>query len=243
MLILNTFPILDKMTIQNNPFNFFDKVFYINLDSRPERRLHIENELKKYNIIAERFPAIQLTKEQNANLKKEGCTFKNDERPEYSRFAKSCALSHLGIILKSKLMGYKNVLILEDDVIFREDILKELKKSLEDLIKESKWDMFYIGCNPFSYKKITENLSLSLGSYAAHAYAVNSHFYDTILNMPFRVLPIIDVYYYNLSTNPLNKLYMSSANLAWQIPSYSTLEEVNVDYYPIIEQRYNLNMM
>lgn len=227
--------------METNPFNFFDKIFYINLDDRPERRLHIENELEKYGIIAERFPAIQLTQEQNEILKSEGCMFKKDERPEYSRFAKSCALSHLHIILRSKLMGYKNVLILEDDVIFKEDILVELKKSLADLEKESRWDMFYIGCNPFLYEKVTDNLSISLGAYAAHAYAVNSHFYDTILNIPFRILPIIDVYYYNLSTNPLYKLYMSPHNLAWQIPSYSTLEERDVDYYPIVEERYNLN--
>jgi hypothetical protein len=227
--------------MEMNPFNFFDKIFYINLDDRPDRKLHIENELKKYNIVAERFSAIQLTQEQNEILKNEGCTFKKDERPEYSRFAKSCALSHLNIILRSKLMGYKNVLILEDDAIFREDIIDELKKSLDDLKKESRWDMFYIGCNPFSYENITDNLSISLGAYGAHAYAVNSHFYDTILNIPFKALPIIDVYYYNLSTNPLYKLYMSSHNLAWQIPSYSTLEEMDVDYYSIIEQRYNQN--
>lgn len=229
------------MSIVTNPFNFFDKIFYINLDSRKDRKLHIENELKKYEIVAERFEAIQISKEQNEILKKEGCKFKNDERPEYSRFAKSCALSHINIILKSKLMGYKNVLILEDDVVFRQDILTELQKSLEDLKKEYKWDMFYLGCNPFSYKKISENLSLSLGSYSAHAYAVNSHFYDTILNIPFKVLPIIDIYYFNLATNPLNKLYMSSTNLACQIPSYSDLEQKNVNYIPIIQQRYNFN--
>ena len=91
------------MTTQNNPFNFFDKVFFINLDSRPERKLHIEHELKKYGIVAERFSAVQLSKEQNEILKKEGCTFNKDVRSEYSRFAKSCALSHLHVILRSML--------------------------------------------------------------------------------------------------------------------------------------------
>ncbi len=226
-----------------NPFNFFDKIFYINLDERTERKLHIENQLKRFNIVAERFPAIQLTIEQNEIMKNEGCTFKNDERSEYSRFAKSCALSHLNIILKSKLMGYKNVLILEDDVVFSDTILDDLSKTLEDLKKQPKWDMFYLGCNPFAYKKITDNLGMSLGSYAAHAYAVNSNFYDTILNMPFKVLPIIDVYYYNLATNPLYKIYMSLENLAWQTSGYSTIEEKMVSYYPIIQQRYELNLL
>ena len=229
--------------MMNNPFEFFDKIFYINLDDRPERDLHIQKELNKYGIVAERFSAIQLTPEQNEILKKEGCTFKNDERPEYSRFAKSCALSHIHIILKSKLMGYKNVLILEDDVTFKDDLLDGLTKSLNDLKKQPKWDMFYLGCNPFSYKKAADNLGICFGAYAAHAYAVNNHFYDTILNIPFKVLPVIDVYYYNLATNPLNKIYMSLDNLAWQTSGYSTIEEKMVSYYPIIQQRYETSLL
>jgi GR25 family glycosyltransferase involved in LPS biosynthesis len=233
--------ILDNMN--NNPFEFFDKIFFINLDDRPERRINVESQLKKYNIVAERFPAVQLTLEENEILKNEGCVFNSDDRPEYSRFAKSCALSHLHIILRSKLMNYKNVLILEDDVVFSDTILKNLHKTLIDLQSQPKWDMFYLGCNPFGYKKITDNLSISFGAYAAHAYAVNNHFYDTILKIPFKVLPVIDVYYYNLATNPLYKIFMSTENLAWQTPGYSTIEEKTVNYYPIIKKSYKLNII
>lgn len=226
-----------------NPFDFFDKIFYINLDSRPERRVQAEELFSKYNIKAERFPAIQLSPEQNQSLREDGCYFRGDERPEHARFTKSCTLSHLSVILRAKLMGYSNVLVFEDDVIFREDIIAELSKTLEDLKKQDRWDMFYIGCNPLRYKRITDNLGQSLGALAAHAYAVNRHFYDAILNIPFKHLPSTDMFYHTLALNAENRILMCMQNLAWQAPSYSTLEETEVDYFPSIQARYDSNLI
>jgi GR25 family glycosyltransferase involved in LPS biosynthesis len=140
-------------------------------------------------------------------------------------------------------MNYKNILIFEDDVKFADNILEELPKVLKDLEKMDKWDMFYIGCNPLSYKKTTEHLGQSLGALTAHAYAINNHFYDTILNMPFKSNPCIDLYYHNLGVDSNNKIYMSLQNLAWQNPGYSTLEEMHVDYFPSIQARYENNMV
>lgn len=225
-----------------NPFDFFDKIFYINLDSRPGRKATVEKLFNQYGIKAERFSAIQLSPEQNENLRQDGCFFRGDERPEHARYTKSCTLSHLSVIFRAKLMGYKNVLVFEDDVIFREDIIPELSLALEDLKKQERWDMFYIGCNPLKYKKVTEHLGMSKGALAAHAYAVNNHFYDTILSIPFKHLPSTDMYYHNLGTLESNRIYMAMQNLAWQSPSYSTLEETNVDYFPSIQARYDNNM-
>lgn len=233
----------EELEEKESPFDFFDKIFYINTDSRTDRRQEVEALFKKYRIKAERFPAITLTPEQNENLKKDGCYFRGDERPEHARFTKSCTLSHLSVILRAKLMNYKNVLIFEDDVIFREDILEELTKAIEDLKTMERWDMFYIGCNPLSYKKVTDNLGQSLGALAAHAYAVNNHFYNTILNIPFKQLPSTDVYYHHLGVDPNNKIYMALQNLAWQSAGYSNLEEMQVDYYPSIQARYDHNMI
>ena len=36
---------------------------------------------------------------------------------------------------------------------------------------------------------------------------------------------------------------MALENLAWQIPSYSTLEETEVDYYPSIQSCYDNNII
>jgi GR25 family glycosyltransferase involved in LPS biosynthesis len=226
-----------------NPFDFFDKIFYINLEDRMDRRDHIEKLLSKFDIKAERFPAITLSPEQNENIRQDGCFFRNDERPEHARFTKSCTLSHLSVVFRAKLMGYNNVLILEDDAVFHDTIVENLIKTIEDLKTMERWDMFYIGCNPLKYQKVTDNLGRSLGALSAHAYAVNNHFYDKILSIPFKHMPSTDLYYHDLALSPQNNIYMAIKNLAWQMPSYSTLEETEVDYYPSIQARYDNNMI
>jgi GR25 family glycosyltransferase involved in LPS biosynthesis len=226
-----------------NPFDFFDKIFYINLEERTDRKDHIEKLFSKFGIKAERFPAITLSPEQNESIKQDGCFFRNDERPEHARFTKSCALSHINVVLRAKLMQYKNVLIFEDDVTLHDDIIEELSKTIEDLKIRERWDMFYIGCNPLIYQKVTDNLGRSLGALSAHAYAVNNHFYDKILKIPFKHIPVIDICYHDLALDHQNNLYMCNKNLAWQIPGYSTLEETQVDYYPSVQARYDNNMI
>lgn len=230
---------LNKLCIPN-PFDFFNKIYYINLDSRTDRKEKMEALFAKYGIKAERFPAITLSQEQNKQLIEDGCTFRDEARPMHCLYTKSCALSHLSVVLRAKVMGFENVLILEDDVVFAENILEELSKSLEDLKKQKKWDMFYIGCNPLRYKKAADNLGKSIYSLTAHAYAVNSNFYDRILSMNFKKVPCIDMFYASLSTS--SDLYMALKNLAWQGAGYSTLEEVEIDYLPSIQARYDYNL-
>lgn len=225
-----------------NPFDFFDKIYYINMDSRTDRKEKVEALFKKYRIKAERFPAITLSEEQNRHLIDDGCTFRGDERPVHALYTKSCALSHLSVILRAKLMGYKNVLVFEDDVEFHEDIIQELTLALEDLKKQEAWDMFYIGCNPLSYKKLTDHLAKSISSLAAHAYAVNNHFYDELLNIPFKRVPCIDLNYSTLAADLSKNIFMALKNLAWQSAGYSTLEETDVDYLPTIQVRYEHNL-
>ena len=72
-----------------------DKVVYINLQKRQDRRQHIEDLLSKYNIEATRFEAI-----------------------EHSHGLYGCGQSHLAVLKLARDNGWKNVLILEDDILF-----------------------------------------------------------------------------------------------------------------------------
>jgi GR25 family glycosyltransferase involved in LPS biosynthesis len=226
----------------DNPFDFFKKIFYINLESRIDRKIDIEEQFSLYGIKAERFRAITLTEQENLSLVKDGCNAYHDDRPKYARFTKSCTLSHINVILRAKIMGYENVLVFEDDVVFHTGILKELNHALNDL-KKFDWNMFYIGTNPLAYKKETEYIGKSLGSLTTHAYAVNHTFYDTLLNINFKAFPFFDGYVASLSEESQdNKIYMCLKNLAWQRKSFSNLEDRVVDYKPSIDGRYNSNM-
>ena len=79
------------------------------------------------------------------------------------------------------MMGYENYLVLEDDALFDENIIEDLKKSIGEL-KTKDWDMFYLGCNPLEYYKETENLGRVLRTTTTHSFSVNRNFYNKILD-------------------------------------------------------------
>ena len=70
--------------------NNIEKIVYINLDHRTDRRTQMEEELTGMDISAERFSAI---------LRKPGCI--------------GCLESHLAVLELAKASGWKNILILE----------------------------------------------------------------------------------------------------------------------------------
>lgn len=227
-----------------NPFSFFDKVFYINLDHRVDRKEHMEFQFKKYGIEAERFPAISLTKEQNDDLVKRGCNFYDDPRPEYAPRIKSCTISHLTVLLRSKMMDYKNVLIFEDDALFDDNIIEDLSNCVEDL-SVIDWDMFYLGCNPLEYYKETDNIGRVIRTTTNHAYAINNRFYDKVLlnSNFFKSYPCNDGYYGNLGIKKENEIYMSLKNLVTQRKNYSDIESGEVDYTLAISDKYKYNIV
>ena len=67
-----------------------DKIFYINLDRRTDRRDLIEMDLAKIGLVAERFVGIP-----------------------YEPGIVGCGKSHLAVMKLAKERGYKNVLILD----------------------------------------------------------------------------------------------------------------------------------
>ena len=70
-------------------------IFYINLDKRTDRKIHIENQLKLLNWSAHRFPAIL-----------------------HSFGAIGCSLSHLTLLRYARKNKLDHILIMEDDVTF-----------------------------------------------------------------------------------------------------------------------------
>lgn len=145
--------------------SFIDKIVYINLDKRTDRRAQIERELETASIppeCIERFPAV-----------------------ERSSGILGCSLSHLEVLRRARAEGWAQVLILEDDFEFvvspQEvvDALKELAAS----------DLFYDVC--FLAYRIHDSESLpttdllrrALFSKTASAYLVRSHYYPVLIEL------------------------------------------------------------
>lgn len=138
-----------------------EKVFYINLDERPDRKLMVQRELLKlfdYDLL-ERFPAI---KEKNGAL--------------------GCSKSHLEVLKLAMSRGYKNYIVVEDD--FQIIDLPNLQKSLEQYnsIKDNiKCDILLMTANTYQFERTNmKHLIRSLFSYSTMGYLVHDFYYHKL---------------------------------------------------------------
>jgi len=136
-------------------WEFIDKVIYINLDHREDRREIMSKFFEKGQIPLDkvvRFPAIQ--------NKKGGL---------------GCLQSHREVLRIAKKEGWKNVLILEDDLEWTDKFEQGYKK-LEELVKLPKWDVIMIvgAYLKYDFPRIFKSCN-------AGGYLVNSEFYDRLL--------------------------------------------------------------
>jgi GR25 family glycosyltransferase involved in LPS biosynthesis len=133
---------------------FFDHIYVLNLDRRPDRWSSIQIQLVKAGITnAYRFSAI-------------------DRNPGWL----GCFYSHLAILKKSFEANARNVLILEDDAALYLDWMSIWQTSTMQI--PSDWDMLYLGYNfnptasvrpPF----VASHLLHLNDALTTHAYAVN----------------------------------------------------------------------
>ena len=110
-----------------NSINDIKNVFYINLDIRPDRKSHVETQLKNIGLNNyQRFNAIKMT-----------------------NGAIGCSMSHLKLIENAKLNDLDHILIVEDDILFTNPNLfvRQLNKFLSnhkdfdvDIKKTPNWE-------------------------------------------------------------------------------------------------------
>jgi len=200
--------------------NFFEDVYYINLDSRIDRRKKFEKRSKDVGIEPNRFSAITPNEGEYPPLRNA-----SDLDTLLHKFKVGCTMSHQAVIKIAKENKLNNVLIFEDDCVFLDGFKNELIKYVNEL-KSLEWDMFYLGGEPTNYcEKVTENLYWCNqgGMYAAHAYAVNNSFYDRIISFdPYNIL--IDMMYINTSNR---KYFLGKNILAVQDTDWSDLWNFN----------------
>ena len=149
--------------------NNIDKIIYINLDKRTDRRDEIEKELNNFNLSYERYPAI------------------------YKTGAVGCAQSHLNVLKLAKERGYKNVLILEDDFTFlvsKEEFESNLKSFFE---KFPNYDVCMLSYRLHKFEEIKEEcVNRLLFSQTASGYLVNSNYYDKLIDLYEKAIPLLE---------------------------------------------------
>lgn len=166
--------------------NYFDGVYWINLDRSADRRRCAESWLIKEGIEATRVQAI------------DGDVLRfllpEHERISRARYYAGCLASHLQAMATSKHRGEKRILILEDDFIPRKNFAESFDRvSQHPILEHQSWDMLYLGFIPltdcdtmWSYDIIPKpddrGLAQATRSYTgAYAYALNAGMRDTLL--------------------------------------------------------------
>lgn len=137
----------------------FKHTFFINLEERTDRLEHIENELKKMNIIGERINAVKSEKG-----------------------AIGCTLSHIRALETAKQRDYPYIAILEDDIEFRNPELfqTQLEKFVENT--EIQWDVLLLAANVVPpYQTVGDYCARIYNGQTTTGYIVKKDMYDVLL--------------------------------------------------------------
>lgn len=201
--------------------DFFDKIYCINLDRRPDRWAECQAEFEKLNLIVERVSAIDGTKLNNNTRLKNG--------------ALALSLTVYNIITEAIENKYNKILILEDDIEFTENInvfSEEISSLPED------WDLLYFGGNHNIHVgssqpiKINEHFRKLHNTYSTHAIGINSSGFKLIDEKLKTDIKEIDVLYAEIQKT--NNVYCFNKLLATQRNSFSDIENMTVNYKQII---------
>jgi glycosyl transferase family 25 len=136
-------------------FEFIDHIIYINLPESTDRREMIEKELSK-------FPPEKVTR-FNAFRMNPGSI--------------GCTRSHIGALELAISKGYRNVLIVEDDMVWNPEFEKQYP-ILEEKVSQP-YDVIVMAGTYVRYDKKTLKLQKCN---CTGAYLVNQNYYFTLLN-------------------------------------------------------------
>ncbi|KAA1242919.1 glycosyltransferase family 25 protein [Aquimarina sp. RZ0] len=105
-----------------------------------------------------------------------------------------CSLSHLNTWKEAVKQDVPYVMVLEDDVIFRDDFSEQINKALKFLqTNYPKWDLLYLGRIPLEKDKkiINEQIVAPGYSYGAYAYIVSKKGIEKLLksNLESNIIP------------------------------------------------------
>jgi GR25 family glycosyltransferase involved in LPS biosynthesis len=201
---------LTKKQIQNTHAIKFkqwvDQIYYINLDTRPDRNKHIQLQLYRHNLSANRLTAIRGNKGHDAMV--------------------ACKKSHQSIIETARNLKHNNICVLEDDVIFDDNFLNMADICVSNIPDD--WDLLFLGhCFSKPYTEaISRMIYRPINIFCTHCYCVHKKAYDTIIeylsNTKYLYMPIDHIYNYLHQKHILN-MYMCYPSIANQIPNISDI--------------------
>lgn len=226
----------------NNPFDFFEKIYCINLDHRTDRWEKCNKKFKELGISekVQRFSAFN---------------FQHPD-PKYKKLLgqAGCTLSHFSVLKNSIDNNISNYLVLEDDFeieLSKEELFIKLNNSLKELPEN--WDLLYLGGNltneygKFPIQKYSNNLFLTHSCHTTHAIAFNR---NLMLKLANEIGSINDIIKWILNNGTIdvflskkileyNNCFITNPNLIYQEDSFSDIETCNMSYKNLMKSSYN----
>ena len=195
-----------------------DKIYYINLKKRADRREQIEKELNEFGLKYERFEAIET----------------------HGFGIHGCGLSHLAVLKLAKENNYENVLILEDDFTFlvSKDEFEQQLTSFFDL--KLPFDVLMLS-NYLNQYEDTEYgfINKVKDAQGADAYLVNKKYYDILIDLYEWAMPLLNqtkqhwIYANDIAWKKLqakDSWYYFTKRIGKQAPGYSDNSQQIFDY-------------
>jgi len=181
-------------TTASDSFGFFDVIYCINLDSRPDRWEEAVRQFTAVGILdrVERVAAIAHTTP-----------------------SEGCRLSHLECVRRASAAGAETALIFEDDVTMPGFSHEMLARALEVLRGVPDWELFFLGgLVTATPTEVSENL-FRARMVQTHAYAIHRRAFAAVQHSS---APIDLFYADNLQS------YCAMPMLAWQRAGLSDIE-------------------
>jgi len=195
----------------------FENVYYINLKHRKDRKKHVEKQLKTLGWKFERFNAIKNT----------------DGRL-------GCSMSHLKLLEMAKEKDLEYIVIMEDDIQFK-DINEYNSKMKEFMDKKIDYDVLMLAGNIRQPIQFHDKQTLRIRkSFTTTGYIVRKHYYDVLIENVRRGVngliqtPMIrnrfeiDVNWFELQAR--DKWFLLYPRRVTQMPDYSDIEKRMVSY-------------
>jgi glycosyl transferase family 25 len=201
-----------------NSINDIKHAYYINLYHRTDRKEHVEKQITRLGIRAERFNAIKM---QNGAI--------------------GCSMSHLKILQDAYSRRLSHVLIMEDDITFLQpDVFtNQFNKFLET--HENSWDVIlFAGNNMPPYKQIDDTCIKVSRCQTTTGYLVNGHYIEKLMqNVKMGVTHLInkpnddkiyaiDKFWFSLQN--VDRWFLIIPPTVVQRPDYSDIEKKHTNY-------------
>lgn len=203
------------------PFDHFDKIYYINLDKRTDRKDQILAEFNKMGFNLDKVQRIP------------GIIHKI--RPL------GCSLSHLNALKDMEKNNYNRCLIFEDDFVFKQNKEQTYKLLQSFWNTNLPWDILMFSGYIKNYQPTCHKFLFKvLMAQTTSGYAVNKHFLPTLMknyqegidkmeklgkrNSQFH----LDMYWKQLQPNA--NWYVLYPKIGSQRPGYSDIENRCVEY-------------